>query len=135
MALPHGVAISLDDLDADFDSATVARGVQYAHQGRVRGVTWCADECVLTGAVLGSSNRVYRTEVGFDEYGPMWTECSCPVGTYCKHVVALLLTAAADAPQPTPSDRWRTVLTSVLVHRSGWNSRSRRPQRTVRSTR
>ena len=97
MALPYGVAISRDDLDADFDSATVARGVQYAHQGRVRDATWCADQCVLTGSVLGSGNRVYRTEVGFDEYGPMWAECSCPVGAYCKHAVALLLTAGADA--------------------------------------
>ena len=114
MALPHGVAISLDDLDADFDSATVARGVQYAHQGRVRDATWCADECVLTGSVLGSGNRVYRTEVGFDEYGPMWAECSCPVGAYCKHAVALLLTGAANAQRLAQPDRWRTVLTSVL---------------------
>ena len=114
MALPYGVAISRDDLDADFDSATVARGVQYAHQGRVRDATWCADQCVLTGSVLGSGNRVYRTEVGFDEYGPMWAECSCPVGAYCKHAVALLLTGEANAARQAPPDRWRTVFTSVL---------------------
>ena len=70
MAQPHGVPINLDDLDADFDSATIARGVQYADQGRVHDAMWCADEWVLTGSVLGSGNRLYRTEVGLDEYGP-----------------------------------------------------------------
>jgi superfamily II DNA or RNA helicase len=114
MALPH-LAVSLDDLDADFDSATVARGVQYAHQGRVRDATWCADGYVLTGSVLGSGNRVYRTEVGFDECGPIWAECSCPVGAHCKHAVALLLTASANAAQHAPPDRWRAVVTSVLA--------------------
>jgi superfamily II DNA or RNA helicase len=114
MALPHGVSVSPDDLHADFDSATVARGVQYANQGRVRESRWCADGCVLAGSVLGSGNRVYRTEIGFDEYGPIWAECSCPVGAYCKHAVALLLTGAANGARYGPRDHWRTVLTNVL---------------------
>jgi superfamily II DNA or RNA helicase len=114
MAIPHRIAISLDDLDADFDSATVARGVQYADEGRVRDATWCAEEWVLTGSVLGSGNRVYRTEVGLDVYGPIWAACSCPVGAYCKHAVALLLTGMPNAARPVQPDRWRSVLASVL---------------------
>jgi hypothetical protein len=114
LALPHGVPFSLDDLNADFDSATVARGVQYADQGRVRDATWCAAEWVLTGSVLGSGNRFYRTEVGLDEYGAIFAACSCPVGAYCKHAVALLLTGVPIAARHAPPDRWRSVLTSVL---------------------
>lgn len=40
----------------------------------------------------GSRSAAYRVEVTFDEAGVEETDCSCPIGGYCKHVVALLLT-------------------------------------------
>ncbi len=40
----------------------------------------------------GSRSTPYRVEVTFDDAGIADTDCSCPIGGYCKHVVALLLT-------------------------------------------
>src|SRR5712692_9004454 len=44
----------------------------------------------------GSRSTPYRVEVTFDNTGIADTDCSCPVGDYCKHVVALLLTWLAE---------------------------------------
>jgi hypothetical protein len=118
MVPPHSVVIGPDDLAADFDAATIARGVRYANEGRVRDAAWSSDGRTLTGSCVGSGNRVYRTNVTFERFGVeptlAWAACSCPVGTHCKHAVALLLTAAASGPRIASPDRWRTVLTSVL---------------------
>jgi hypothetical protein len=64
MALPHGVAISLDDLDADFDSATVARcallltaanAARHAPPDRWRTVlTSVLDELTVSDADVGA---------------------------------------------------------------------------------
>ncbi len=40
----------------------------------------------------GSRSTPYRVEVTFHDTSVVDTDCSCPVGRYCKHVVALLLT-------------------------------------------
>src|SRR6266702_4596702 len=40
----------------------------------------------------GSRSTPYRVEVTFNDTGVAETDCSCPIGGYCKHVVALLLT-------------------------------------------
>jgi uncharacterized Zn finger protein len=44
----------------------------------------------------GSRSTPYRVEVTIDNTGITDTDCSCPVGGYCKHVVALLLTWLAE---------------------------------------
>ncbi len=44
----------------------------------------------------GSRSTPYRVEVTFDNTGITDTDCSCPVGGYCKHVVALLQTWLAE---------------------------------------
>ena len=47
----------------------------------------------------GSRSTPYRVEVTIDNTGIADTDCSCPVGGYCKHVVALLLTWQAESDQ------------------------------------
>lgn len=44
----------------------------------------------------GSRSTPYRVEVAFNDTGILGTDCSCPIGGYCKHVVALLLTWLAQ---------------------------------------
>ena len=44
----------------------------------------------------GSRSTPYRVEVTFNDTGIETTDCSCPIGGYCKHVVALLLTWVAE---------------------------------------
>lgn len=107
-----------EDLAAYFDDATIARGVRYAYQGRVEDVYWERGGRTLSGRCYGSRDHIYGVEVGFKSLGrrPVieWTDCACPVGGYCKHAVALVLTAAV-ADEPEPTDRWRTVLADVLT--------------------
>jgi superfamily II DNA or RNA helicase len=112
MSLPSAI-IDADDLSADFDPPTIVRGERYADEGRVRDVKWSAEGRDLHGSCLGSGDRIYRVSIYFDEDGVAWTRCSCPVGLYCKHAVALILTATRDAPTADP-DHWRTVLANVL---------------------
>lgn len=102
----------------DFDAATVGRGRQYADEGRVRDLAWHGDGDTLTGMCAGSGGRSYRVELYFESVGAdrelVWAGCGCPVGRYCKHAVALLLTAAAHGRLGVPRQRWRTVFGGVL---------------------
>ena len=72
------------------------RGQAYVKQGRVLRAVWYGSEQRLTGDVVGSSG-LYRTTVtfaDFDDDGPgeiAYTQCSCPVGSDCKHCVAMLI--------------------------------------------
>jgi superfamily II DNA or RNA helicase len=113
---PQRIAIDANDLIPYFDAATIARGVQYAHEGRVEDVLREDDGRTLNGRCHGSRDHVYEVDVYLKQTGEHlvveWTDCSCPVGVSCKHAVALLLTAATDHSQP--ADRWRTVLTTLL---------------------
>jgi superfamily II DNA or RNA helicase len=116
MPSSHRLVIGPDDLGCDFDAATIARGVRYANEGRVRDVSWMRDGRTLNGACVGSRGHVYGVDVCFEDLDDLvieWAECDCPVGDFCKHAVALLLTAATDA-QPSDPDQWRTVLAKVL---------------------
>jgi superfamily II DNA or RNA helicase len=117
MGAPDGFAIDADELVADFGSATVARGTRYANLNRVRDTAWSDDGLALSGFCSGSDYHLYAVTAGFQRLGAdlrlAWADCSCPVGAYCKHAVALLLTASAGQPNPPP-DRWRTVLTKML---------------------
>jgi superfamily II DNA or RNA helicase len=118
MVPPHGFSLGADELLADFDPATVSRGTRYANLDRVRGAAWSDDGLELTGLCSGSEYQPYSVNVGFRRVGDDlrldWADCTCPVGAYCKHAVALLLTASAGSSRPQAPDRWRTVLTKML---------------------
>ncbi|RPF22023.1 DEAD/DEAH box helicase [Myceligenerans xiligouense] len=78
------------------------RGRRYQAGGHVLGWTWDRAARRLKGTVEGSARRPYECEVrfhvnGVGRYTVSSTECSCPVGAYCKHVVAVLLDAQQDA--------------------------------------
>ncbi|MGK2880549.1 MAG: SNF2-related protein [Mycobacterium sp.] len=118
MAPSPGWFFDHNALDADFEHSTLARGAHYADQGRVVTTAWSRDGLTLTGTCSGSGGRVYSVTADFelidDEMELIWTDCTCPVGVYCKHAAALLLTAAVSGPRVEPPDRWRTVLSKVL---------------------
>ena len=70
-----------------------SRGSRYAEQGHVLRVVWHDSDLELVGDVAGSTG-LYRTTVGFEDGEPgevVFAECTCPVGTDCKHCVATLL--------------------------------------------
>lgn len=46
----------------------------------------------LKARCQGSRSAAYRVEVTFNNTEITDTDCSCPIGNYCKHVAALLLT-------------------------------------------
>jgi superfamily II DNA or RNA helicase len=117
MVSSHGFVLNTSELLGEFEPATVTRGTRYANLGRVRNTAWSDDGLELSGHCAGSDDNLYLVHVGFERFGDdlrlAWAECSCPVVAYCKHAVALLLTAAGH-PQPPAADRWRTVLTKML---------------------
>lgn len=77
-----------------FDSASVNRGLYYAQHGNVLdGVTIERDEewLILSGEVEGSTKRSYQTAITINVLDrELFTDCSCPVGSRCKHAVALI---------------------------------------------
>ena len=108
-------------LRAEFDGPTVSRGVAYANEGRISGLTWTADGRHLVGQCDGSRGMVYRVEASFSRVGgefdltDAW--CTCPVGVDCKHLVALLLTASAAAQSrcaTTSIAPWRLLLDGLV---------------------
>ncbi|MDP9168711.1 MAG: SWIM zinc finger family protein, partial [Actinomycetota bacterium] len=102
MVPPHGLVLNVDELVAEFGPAAVSRGTRYADLGRVRDTDWDEDALELTGHCWGSEDNLYRVSAGFQRSGDdlrlEWAECSCPVGAYCKHAVALLMAASSSHP-------------------------------------
>ena len=66
------------------------RGERYFRGGRIFDTRQAG--MTLKAKCEGSRSTPYRVEVTFNNQGIAETDCSCPVGGYCKHVVALLLT-------------------------------------------
>jgi superfamily II DNA or RNA helicase len=80
-----------------------ARGLEYARQLAVEDKWWDDRSDTLHGYVRGSVGYPYGVTVRFSRGGGRLVfesgECSCPVGIDCKHVVALVVTAAGGAPE------------------------------------
>ncbi len=100
--LPQDLLLDLS-LD-EFDPGVLTRGTEYASRrmAEVEAISGEGSALTITGHCRGSGGQRYRQVIelmslkGHTVLG--FSECSCPVGGYCKHVVALLLTAAGDAP-------------------------------------
>ena len=74
------------------------RGLDYARKGRVRGISVAGDGDIISAQSKGSGAHTYQTMVfrkqGARSAPASWAgTCSCPVGSNCKHVAALLITA------------------------------------------
>ena len=96
-APPWVLALTDDVLRSAFGRPTYERGADYARRGLAYQVDAAEDGSELTGLVDGTARTPYFTVVGRPSPSrrvPVGSsECSCPIGGSCKHVVALLLTA------------------------------------------
>ena len=81
-------------------SGTFARGSGYAQSGAVRKRTWSPGGTHVVGEVQGGAAKPYVASVTLtrsrsNRLSTFRATCTCPVGTNCKHAVALVL---ADEP-------------------------------------
>lgn len=109
MPLPADEAMLTQVVGAD----TLRRGRDYARQGAVISSSWRQDSHVF-GQVQGSRRQPYTAiaVVGKSPQGTLTSfhgTCSCPVGTNCKHTVALLLAAL-----PEDDTSWERSLTGLV---------------------
>ncbi|MEI8198002.1 MAG: hypothetical protein WCI73_19080, partial [Phycisphaerae bacterium] len=87
-------------------AASIDKGLQYAHAGRVRGATQVSpsreNTLYLDGLVQGTHWEPYRVQVHVRRHKERRTtisnQCSCPVSHNCKHGVALLAQAVLEHP-------------------------------------
>ncbi|QKT08753.1 DEAD/DEAH box helicase [Gordonia sp. X0973] len=111
------LAVNLGQLRRDFDAGSIQRGRDYAAKGRIMNRRWSDDGLRLRGKCVGTG-QVYDVDVDFqpDHRGRdlVGAFCSCPVGYYCKHAVALLLVESAEPSDGVdgapPAPPWRSVL-------------------------
>lgn len=136
--LPGWVAqVGDPQVRALFGELTFTRGRDYQRQGRVGQVEAGADGSV-SATVRGSQGSTYRAAAWMDQPRPgqlpgrttLRTSCSCPVGMVCKHVVAVLLAARAQAHGQGASARtpaWESALQPVVRATRGAVERGRAP--------
>lgn len=112
-------------VERHFTAVMVTRGLGYAHDGRLAGVSWDADRTTLAGLCRGSGSRVYRMQVEF-EIGLAGLEvtrafCNCPVQFDCKHCVAMILATApqieADLGAAASTSAWRRLADGLQRNR------------------
>ena len=95
-----------EDLASLFDDRTIERGRGYHREGRVESIS---DDGELVARVRGSG-RSYLVLI--DSIDPLMARCTCPVGSYCKHLVATLLALGAGG-----DTGWRSLLTAITTDR------------------
>lgn len=110
-------------LDRHFDPGTLARAREIVATGRVHrpeiGML-SAESVTATADVLGTRPDPYQVqlhvEAPSESYeGWLFTVCSCPVRSVCKHGAALALTLRQSFAQPTvPPSTWRRTLDRVV---------------------
>ncbi|MFM9436206.1 hypothetical protein ACFDR9_003289 [Janthinobacterium sp. CG_23.3] len=84
------------DIRHYFDAGTFGRGEDYARRGKVRAFKLKPD--IVDGEVSGSGGQRYTQQVRWRAARTGTTfhgDCTCPMQGNCKHVVAVLLSAAA----------------------------------------
>lgn len=91
-------------LEELFGETTVRRGAMYQRNRAVRSLRSRPDGASMMATVQGSRHRQYTTLVATEPLGQDATlgdgtdlevisDCSCPMGDSCKHVVAVILEA------------------------------------------
>jgi len=99
---------------------TFLRGQEYARRGAVGTLQWQGRAEQVFGQVQGSARQPYTafaklTKSPAGTLTSFRSSCTCPVGTNCKHAVALLLAAGADMEdQPKESAAWDRSLGHLI---------------------
>jgi len=121
-------AIDDDAIRAVVGDATFDRGEAYAREGRVQRVSGTGGGALL-GEVRGSGRGSYSTLVtptrAPSARRPWTGRCSCPVGSDCKHAVAVLIAARAVPAGSGPG------ATGDTPAGAGWEDRIGRLVRSV----
>ncbi len=86
-------------LVAYFDMHTIIKGTNYYNNGNVVKTNFKNGQ--LSATVMGHGNKTYHLSIMIENQKILKTYCSCPVGIYCKHSVAALITHFLEyKPEP-----------------------------------
>ena len=97
-------SLSTHEIARIVGSQSFSRGERYARNGHVTEQSWAQSGTHLTGRVRGTSPQPYTVLVSFTlntagQAVRASGTCTCPMGSNCKHVAALLL-----ASRSTPAE-------------------------------
>ncbi|MEM1216101.1 MAG: SWIM zinc finger family protein [Bacteroidota bacterium] len=92
--MSHPPKLTEQDIKAKFNPTYFQRGLKYYQAGYVSNTSISGK--ILQGKCEGSYANYYRMEVHLGKKGIVKTNCTCPIGGGCKHVIALLLTWVND---------------------------------------
>ena len=99
-----------------FGSRTVNRGISYAKQGNVQTISYETKgvTLIISATVNGSRSRPYQVHILLDPATlTLQNTCSCPMDSYCKHVVATLIIAQDRFKQPAANPALPLLDTSL----------------------
>lgn len=103
MSIPN---LSRETIQENTAGGSYKRGQQYLADGAVRSIEH-PDNHTLQAQVQGSDVHPYLVDIQYGEEGIQQVECSCPYhgGSWCKHIVAVLLKTLKqkDMPETDPS--------------------------------
>ncbi|WP_140425719.1 DEAD/DEAH box helicase [Cryobacterium sp. N19] len=102
-------SLSTHEIARIVGSQSFSRGERYARNGHVTEQSWAASGTHLTGRVSGTSPQPYTVLVSFTLNAAGQAvrasgTCTCPMGSNCKHVAALLL-ASRSTPAELNAER------------------------------
>lgn len=89
MQIPN---LTHDEIQERTAGGSYERGQQYLADGAVRSIER-PDDHTVKAQVQGSNVHPYLVNIKYDDDGVQQVECSCPYheGSWCKHIVAVLL--------------------------------------------
>lgn len=102
------------DIRAGANKQSFDRGYEYYNDGSVLDVTQRGN--LLTAQVQGSDADPYDIAITLAANGSIAdADCTCPYDQsgYCKHIVAVLLTALDDASEIAVKPEWETLLAGL----------------------
>ncbi len=91
------------------------RGQQYLADGAVRSIKR-PDNNTLKAQVQGSDVHPYLVSIKYDDNGIQTVKCSCPYheGSWCKHIVAVLLKTLKQDDMPgSRSEKTRNLVKNL----------------------
>lgn len=109
----HVPGLTDDVIRQHTTSGSYERGQQYFEEGAVQHIEYDGQE--INARVKGSYYIPYAVHVSFNPGGITDVECTCPYheGTWCKHIVATLLTVLQQRGEGTPTRSLRDRLSTL----------------------